>query len=44
MTNQCERCGLLCNGSGQRLAPVAQWSREDYYDTFGPQNGREDEW
>lgn len=38
MTNTCERCGLLCNGSGQRLAPVSQWSDEDRYDVFGPQD------
>ena len=42
MTNECERCGLLANGSGQRLAPVSQWSAEDRYAVFGPQNAPED--
>lgn len=42
MTNECERCGLLCNGSGQVLAPVAQWSDEDRYAVYGPQNVGED--
>jgi hypothetical protein len=34
--NECEACGLGINGSGQRLAPVEQWSPEDRYDVFGP--------
>ena len=42
MTNECGRCGLLANGSGQRLAPVAQWSDEDRYAVFGPQNDGDD--
>ena len=36
MYNTCDRCGLDCNGSGQRLAPVSQWEPEDRYDVFGP--------
>ncbi len=34
--NECERCGLACNMSGQRLAPIDQWEPEDRYDVFGP--------
>jgi len=26
--NECERCGTEYNGSGQRLAPRAQWGEE----------------
>lgn len=42
MTNECERCGLLCNGSGQVLAPMSQWDAEAIYERFGPRNARED--
>jgi len=42
LTNACDACGLLCNGSGQRLAPVENWAAQDRYDVFGPQNGPDD--
>jgi hypothetical protein len=42
MTNECERCGLLCNGSGQVLAPMSQWDAEAIYERFGPRNDRND--
>lgn len=41
-TNECD-CGAMYNPFGQRLAPVSQWSDEDRYDCFGPQNYYE-EW
>lgn len=47
MTNDCEGCGALYNGSGQRLKPVQHWFGEDgrtpdtgetAADIFGPQD------
>lgn len=42
LTNDCEGCGKLYNGSGQELAPPEEWDEEDRYDCFGPQNYNED--
>ena len=42
LTNACERCGRLYNGSGQSLAPLSQWEPEDVYAAFGPRNASED--
>jgi hypothetical protein len=44
MTNECERCGLLCNGSGQVLAPVSQWEPEDVYAIYGAPTRGEVDW
>lgn len=41
LTNECN-CGRLYNGSGQSLAPVAQWEPEDVYAVYGPRNLPED--
>lgn len=42
MYNTCPRCGLACNGSGQRLRPIEDWEPEDRYAVLGPQNGLDD--
>jgi hypothetical protein len=42
MTNECDKCGQLYNGSAQRLAPPEQWDPEDRYAIFGPQNAPDD--
>lgn len=42
MYNECPKCGLGINGSGQRLAPVQQWAPDDQYAVFGPRNQPED--
>ena len=40
--NECEQCGQLYNAFGQTLAPPSQWDEQDRYDTFGPQNNKEE--
>lgn len=37
-TNECEKCGALYNGFGERLASPRNWDDEDRYACFGPQN------
>lgn len=36
-TNECDGCGALYNGFGQRLADPSEWDEEDRYACFGPQ-------
>jgi hypothetical protein len=42
--NACHVCGTGYNLSGQELSDPKGWDEQDRYDTFGPQNGPDDDW
>ena len=44
MTNSCDKCGALYNGSGQRLCDPQFWGEETGESLADILNGREEDW